>query len=69
MLEDAIMGIRRANAEALRRRAALLSRRRPIRQLDNKSVIGCKSRAQGPHGLKSWSMSGLRSYVPRATGL
>jgi hypothetical protein len=35
MLEDAIMSIRRANAEALQRREALLSRRRPIRQLDD----------------------------------
>lgn len=46
MLEDAIMSIRRANAEALRRRAALLSRRRPIRQLDNKFASSRSSWAQ-----------------------
>jgi len=34
MLQDAIMSIRHANEETLRRRSALLSRRRPIRLLD-----------------------------------
>jgi hypothetical protein len=35
MLQDAILSIRRADDQALRRRSAVLSRRRPIRLLDH----------------------------------
>jgi hypothetical protein len=35
MIEDANTSIRRANEEASRRRTALISRRRPLRQLDH----------------------------------